>query len=378
MRVRAVLAVAVATTAAALGAAGTAEAAGYLVGAARVDTTPQAWDAAGYGRVFPESACPRALYPDHGHFLLEEPYRDLNGDGRFEYGDLFCDANHNGRYDGIYDSGGVDRLATGVDDPIDARAISISAGRRTYVVVSVVAQGLHENYIEDMRARARTARPGISDVIVSANHNESSPDTVGIYGGPEAPELSAGLNSGIDDYYMDDLDQRVADAAVAAYDRRRPATLYARQFPLPAGVCVRLSTNFPTTYDDGSPAAIDPKVGVLQARDRSGRPMVTVTSLAAHNQEIGHSGSPRLSSDWPGALHRALESGGAGMGMFLVGDNGSEEDPVTQPPVDRPDGPGCLIAERRRSSSGREASSARAGSAPARTTKKPCLRLRRA
>ena len=108
-----------------------------------------------------------------------------------------------------------------------------------------------------------------------------------------------------------------------------------------AGVCVRLSTNFPTTYDDGSPAAIDPKVGVLQARDRSGRSIVTVTSLAAHNQEIGHSGSPRLSSDWPGALHRALESGGAGMGMFLVGDNGSEEDPVTQPPVDRPDGPGC-------------------------------------
>ena len=94
MRVRAVLAVAVATTAAALGAAGTAEAAGYLVGAARVDTTPQAWDATGYGRVFPESACPRALYPDHGHFLLEEPYRDLNGDGRFEYGDLYCDANH--------------------------------------------------------------------------------------------------------------------------------------------------------------------------------------------------------------------------------------------------------------------------------------------
>jgi hypothetical protein len=230
---------------------------------------------------------------------------------------------------------------TGVDDPIDARAIALSDGARTYVVVSVVAQGLHENYIEDMRNRALAAQPGITDVVVSANHNESSPDTVGIYGGPVAPALSAGLNSGIDDYYMDFLDQRVADAAAAAYDARRPASLYARQFPLPGNVCVRLSTNFPTTYDDGSPAAIDPKVGVLQARDAAGHPIVTLMSLAAHNQEIGHSGSPRLSSDWPGAFHRTLEAAGGGMGMFLVGDNGSEEDPVTQPPVDRPDKPGC-------------------------------------
>src|SRR5204862_1608140 len=104
------------------------------------------------------------------------------------------------------------------------------------------------------RARVRAARPGISDVVVSANHNESSPDTVGIYGGPEAPELSAGLNSGIDDYYMDDLDRRVADAAVAAYDRRRPATLYARQFRLPGEGCVRPSTHFPTPHEHASPA----------------------------------------------------------------------------------------------------------------------------
>ena len=121
-----------------------------------------------------------------------------------------------------------------MDDPIDARAISISAGRRTYVVVSVVAQGLHENYIEDMRARVRAARPGISDVVVSANHNESSPDTVGIYGGP-AEAGTVGLNSGIDEYYMDFVVEQVAQAAKQAYLAMQPASLWVREFPVPAG-----------------------------------------------------------------------------------------------------------------------------------------------
>jgi hypothetical protein len=62
-----------------------------------------------------------------------------------------------------------------------------------------------------------------------------------------------------------------------------------------------------------------------------------VMSLAAHNQEIGHSDDPavalQLSSDWPGYFAKRLEDLEGGMGMFLVGDNGSEEDPQTVPHV---------------------------------------------
>ena len=38
----------------------------------------------------------------------------------------YCDANGNGRADGIYSSGGIDALANRVHDPIDARAIDAS------------------------------------------------------------------------------------------------------------------------------------------------------------------------------------------------------------------------------------------------------------
>ncbi len=330
----------------------------YLVGAARVDVTPPPFSRAADRRQFP--GCPRSLDGPRP-FGLEEPYLDVDGSGSFSYlpsdangvpvPEPFCDANHNGRYDGIYVSGGVDHWARDVHDPIDARAIAISDGERTVVIVSVVAQGLFNTYIDRMRAMAERRRPGISDVIVSADHNESSPDTIGIYGAPPVPEDApaiggaVGENSGIDDYYMRYLERRVADAAVAAYDDRQPARLAATSFPLPADVQVRLSKNFPTTNDDGSPAAIDPKVRVLQARASSGRPIVTIMNLAAHNQEIGHSGQAALqddlSSDWPGYFARRLEADVGGMGMFLVGDNGSEEDPVTVPSLESQGHPEC-------------------------------------
>jgi hypothetical protein len=176
-------------------------------------------------------------------------------------------------------------------------------------------------------------------LVVSATHNESSPDTVGIYGGPETP-AGTGANSGIDDYYMAFLRDRVAEVAVAAADASQPATLYAHQFALPPNLRIALSKNFPTTDDLGQPAAIDPKVGLLQARDAAGKPIVTVMSLAAHNQEVGHSsgGVHDISSDWPGYFATRLEAELGGQAMFMVGDNGSEEDPITVPPVAAPDG----------------------------------------
>jgi hypothetical protein len=310
----------------------------FRAGAARVDVTPPLPGAGRDPSAF--AACPAPAFDGVRAFAYDEPYTDLSGDDRFQYGEPYCDANANGHYDGIYSSGGVDSLANRVHDPIDARAVAIGDGSKTVVYVSVVAQGLFENYTQAMRdeALAASRQPGhvpIDAMVVSANHNESSPDTIGIYGGPETP-AGTGANSGIDDYYMDFLRHQVARAAVNAADAAVPATLHARQFLLPSGLRVALSKNFPTTDDDGAPAAIDPKVGVLQARDpESGEPLVTVMSLAAHNQEVGHSGGGvrDISSDWPGYFAARLEKRLGGMAVFLVGDNGSEEDPITVPPL---------------------------------------------
>jgi hypothetical protein len=363
----ALVAVVVAVPVVALVAAAPATAANapYQVGAARVDITPPplsqtAATPAAFAR------CPAGMDGPR-KWAFDEPYVDADGSGDFNYPngapEPYCDANHNGRWDGVYISGGVDHPAGEVHDPIDARAIAISDGDHAVVIVSAAAQGVFENYTAGMRREAERLRPGIDDVIVSANHNESSPDTIGIYGAPPVPDDlpaaggAVGENSGIDDYYMAFLVHRVAAAAARAYDARRPATLWASHFKVnqegdgkptgPAGVSVELSKNFPTTADDGSPAAVDPKARVLQARTRTGKPIATVLNLAAHNQEIGHSDAAPydISSDWPGYFHRRLEQSIGGMAMFLVADNGSEEDPVTVPPVGCPEEPQACYSQ---------------------------------
>jgi hypothetical protein len=308
---------------------------GFRAGAASENVTPPPYDPTFTVPDF--TSCPPG-FDGPRKFAQSEPYTDADRSGRFDYPEPYCDANANGRYDGIYSSGGIDSLATRVHDPIDARAIAIGDGSKTIVYVSVVAQGLFENYTRAMHdeAIALSKAPGhtrIDDVVVSANHNESSPDTIGIYGGPETP-AGTGAHSGIDDYYMDFLQHLVAKAAVRAADASVPATLRAHQFTLPPALKVETSKNFPTTDDLSRDVAVDTKAGVLQARDASGKPVFTVMSLAAHNQEVGHSdgGVKDISSDWPGYFASRLEArAGGGMAVYLVGDNGSEEDPITVP-----------------------------------------------
>jgi hypothetical protein len=351
----------------------------WSIGAAKVDTTPPVFDAAQDLQDFPEVdpvrgiSCPRITYSGPRQWRFEEPYQDTDGSGDFSYpvsGDPgaaptpepFCDYNHNGRWDGIYLSGGSDHQAVHSPnpipgyagpghDPIDARAVAFSDGSKTVVLVSVVAQGIFENYIREARMKAQTlatqaphlASCGhIDEMVVSANHNESSPDTIGIYGAPQDPTGSFGLNSGIDEYYMDWLDDQMADAAVGACDDRRPASLREVDFPVPAGLRQEIHA-WPTTDHDGRGVAVDPKVRVLQARDASDNPIFTMMNLADHNQDIGQSDSfeesHTMSSDWPGYFHRRLEQDVGGMAMFLAADIGSMEDLITVPAIP---GPPCF------------------------------------
>src|SRR6185503_17527141 len=192
----------------------------------------------------------------------------------------------------------------------------------------------------------------IDEMIISSTHNESSPDTIGLYGAPDDPTGSLALNSGIDEYYMDWLDEQMANAAVEACDNREPASLREVDFQVPTkrGCSVycfeqEIPNRFPTTKDDGSHASIDPKVRVLQARDGGGSPIFTMMNLADHNQDIGQSDtfeeSHTVSQDWPGYFNRHIEQDvGGGVGIFMAADIGSMEDLITDPRIP---GPPCNL-----------------------------------
>jgi hypothetical protein len=98
----------------------------WLAGAAAVNITPPAYNAADDARDFP--LCNTTIYNGRRLFDFEEPYIDRAGTGFFDYTqDPYCDADHNGRWDGLYSSGGVNHLTEWVHDPIWARALAISA-----------------------------------------------------------------------------------------------------------------------------------------------------------------------------------------------------------------------------------------------------------
>ena len=339
----------------------------WLIGAAKVDITPPRFDATQDLKDFPENdparqtVCPRSFYNGHRVWRFEEPYQDAAGTGHFTYGDPsdptshsdpYCDYNHNGRWDGIYLSGGMDHQADPVNpvhDPIDARAIAFSNRTKTVVLVSVISQGMFKNYIDLARSEAEalaTQSPHkatcghIDDMAVSSNHNESSPDPIGLYGAPADPTGNFPLHSGIDEYYMSWLEDQIAHAAVDACDKRQPASLGETEFRIPKGLRQEIPNRFPTTDDSGKPTATDPKVRVLEARAANRAPIFTMMNLADHNQDIGQSDtyqeSHSISGDWPGYFHRRLEQDVGGMGMFLAADLGSMEDAITVPAIPGP------------------------------------------
>ena len=334
----------------------------FYAGAGRADITPPlagttAGDAADAQFAPALANCPTAAFPAEGRFALQEPFDDLNGDGQWDAGtdlstgptgqkpDPFCDANANGRWDGIYSDNELGPIK-GINDPVDVRAVAISDGRHPPLVyASVDVIGLFDYYTQQARYDLLHLFHVRASMVVTADHNESSPDTIGLYGALETP-LGVGVRSGIDEYYMRFLDYRIAQAAAAAVASLRPADLYANQvegaipdgtagnrYPLLSGMSQRISDQFPTAValpHDDRVAAVDTKMGLLQARTPSGTPIFTAVSLAAHNQEMGDSG-PQISADWPGAMERAIDAAVPGTAIFLAGDNGSEEDPESTP-----------------------------------------------
>jgi hypothetical protein len=107
---------------------------------------------------------------------------------------------------------GRNRAATGVHDPLLARAFVLKHGKEKIAVVSVDLVGVFLANVERVRARL----PGFSHVLVSSTHNHEGPDTLGLWG----PSVVA---SGVDPDYMALLEERIVRAVRVAEGRLQPA-----------------------------------------------------------------------------------------------------------------------------------------------------------
>jgi hypothetical protein len=112
----------------------------------------------------------------------------------------------------VYMAGfGQNRKATGVHDPLYARAVVLQHDGRKIALVSVDLVGLFHASIQ----RVRQQLAGFSYVLVSSTHNHEGPDTLGLWG-PNP------FTSGIDPAYLKSVEDRIVQAVKAAERSVRP------------------------------------------------------------------------------------------------------------------------------------------------------------
>jgi hypothetical protein len=299
--------------------------AGFRVGAAVENFTPPA---AGSLAADPADCATTADAAFNGprQFAFEEPYIDLQGSGHYDPGDPYLDCNHNGRWDGNLLGGGGSnpRYYDHVADDVGARAIVISNTTQTIALEVVDQEGLFNIYADRIRQQVAADGYRINDIQISATHDESAPDSLGLGGVTPA-------TSGVNQYFVDYLVQQSAKAIETAYRAQRQATIRYAEAIEPSNLR-QCWSSYPYIDDQLMP--------VLQAVGTDGRVIATLASISQHTESLGfNTGSQAdhgytlsqendwISSDWPHFFRAALERRYGGVGIEMAGSVGSSEIP---------------------------------------------------
>ena len=348
--------------------------ASFEVGAAETDITPPAL-ATSLGQSLDESeftplcggseAQINQLWSGRRLFAFEKPYIDLFGAGQYVPGDPFCDADATHRYEAPYIAGGsgsnhwpltsadttvgfnspatTPANPTLKDDPVSAQAVVFSDGGRRAAMVTVNSIGLFDTTMDQIRAAVTASDPSIApqEIFVSSTHDESAPDPIGLWGpdlsGEPSPvnqansDLPAGISSGVDEYYMTFLVQRVAKAVVAADRARRPSALKLAVARMPAN-----TQSCWSSYPFIDTALVPIMQAIATSGADAGRVIFTMADVGTHDETLAFSGNPAytsmLSGDWTGRFSAQLEADFPGsVGIEMAGLVGSVETPALYP-----------------------------------------------
>ncbi|HEY1590238.1 MAG TPA: hypothetical protein VGF81_00480 [Solirubrobacteraceae bacterium] len=298
-------------------------AASFRVGVAVANFTPPAFGHVPGGD--PANCAHPAPYNGARKFAFEEPYVDAQHHGHYDQGDPFVDCNHNGRWDGNLLGGGgnTPRYFDHVADPVTARAMVVSNGRQTVGVEVVDQEGLFNVYQERIRAKVRADGYRLSNVFISATHDESAPDSMGLGGVSQT-------TSGVNNYWASYLVDQAAKAVERAYRARRRATIRYTEVLEPSNVR-QCWSSYPYVDDQHIP--------VLQAVDARGRTILTLANVSQHAETLGFNGGTSaldaqnnwVSADWINFFRSSLQQRLGGVAIEMAGSVGSVESPEVYP-----------------------------------------------
>jgi hypothetical protein len=301
-------------------------AASFQVGAAVASFTPPRHGQLAHD---PATCTGSAAFTGPLQFAFEEHYTDTNHNGHYDLGEPFQDCNGNSRWDGNLLGGGgnTPRFYARGADPVGARAMVVSSGKRTIAVEVVDQEGLFNIY--QQRIRAQVAKDGyhLTGIFISATHDESAPDSLGL-GGVDA------VHSGTNNYFVDYLVHQSALAIEKAFKARRQARIRYTEVLEPSNVR-QCWSSYPFVDDQHMP--------VLQAVNSQGKTIVTLVNVSQHAETLGFNSGSQLdpgthatldqeglwvSSDWVHWFRAALQKRLGGVGIEMAGSVGSVESPA--------------------------------------------------
>jgi hypothetical protein len=286
-------------------------------------------------------------FPGVRAFAFIEPYTDPNKLGHWDAGNgkwIDCPAPSgvpNGRWDGNFIGGGSNapRFYDHVADPVTARAMVVQDPDRTIAVEVIDHEGLFNVHLERIRQLVAEGLPAGSplnanDVFISSTHDESAPDSLGLYG--VQPVVSS-----VNSFWTEYMAQKAAQAVLDALASRQRAYIRFSE-PIEPANLRQCFSSYPFIDDQLMPT--------LQAVRPDGKAIVTLTDISQHTESLGFNGGSDLdngntldsekrwiSADWPYWFRKKVEASQGGVAIEMAGSVGSNETPEVFPagPVSR-------------------------------------------
>lgn len=180
---------------------------------------------------------------------------------------------------------GYNRRATGVHDPIMARAVLLDDGRKRIAIVGVDLIGLQLPDVQRIRDNLR----GVDFTIVASSHNHEGPDVIGIWG-PNP------LVRGVDDEYVTLVVNRVSELVAGLEKKLTPAT-----------VSLGTADDASLLRDSRLPEVYDPTLRALRFQTPdTGADLGLLVQWNSHPEAMG-SKNKLLTADFPATTVAELE-----------------------------------------------------------------------
>jgi len=199
------------------------------------------------------------------------------------------------------------RVATGVHDDLYVRCLALRAGHQTLALCEADVIGLFYDDVLKVRGKVKSQAPEVTEVIVGASHDHEGPDTMGLWG-PTA------FVSGLEDKYMDWLDERIASTALQAVHSLQDARLTLARDDHPLLALLQ--------SDSRPPYVKDPYLFVMQLKPLAGdRPIATLVNWSDHPETLGGHNT-LITADYPHWLCQYVEDHDGGTAVFFQGSIG--------------------------------------------------------